>query len=116
MQVSRRTTSIRGISTMSQGASVEFDATERLSSVAGALFLVLAVVSVTTLPVIGQEADSTAQTPTAERAFIANAGGDFGRYGFDSDRGTDRLYAVFFADMKKWGRYEIVASPARADW
>src|SRR5215472_4052962 len=101
---------------MSQGTSVEFDAKERLRSVAGALSLVLAVVSVTTLPVIGQEADSTAQTPTAEKAFIANAGGDFGRYGFDSDRGADRLYAVFFADMKKWGRYEIVASPARADW
>jgi hypothetical protein len=78
--------------------------------------LVLAVVSVTTLPVIGQEADSTGQTPTVERAFIANAGGDFGHYAFDSDRATDRAYGVFFADMKKWGRYEIVPSPARADW
>src|SRR5215469_17212619 len=105
-----------GISPMSQGTSVEFEAKERLMSVAGALCLVLAVVSVTTLPVIGQQADSTAQTATAERAFIANAGGDFGHYGFDSDRGTDRLYGVFFADMKKWGRYEIVPSPAHADW
>ncbi|HKD44083.1 MAG TPA: hypothetical protein VKD24_00385, partial [Candidatus Angelobacter sp.] len=105
-----------GISPMSQGTSVEFEAKERLRSVAGALSLVLAVVSVTTLPVIGQQADSTAQTATAERAFIANAGGDFGHYGFDSDRATDRVYGVFFADMKKWGRYEIVSSPAHADW
>src|SRR5215471_8905655 len=105
-----------GICLMNQGASMEFEATERPRSVACALSLFLAVVSVTTLPVIGQEADGTAQTPTAERAFIANAGGDFGRYGFDSVRATDRVYGVFFADMKKWGRYEIVSSPAHADW
>src|SRR5262245_9148675 len=101
---------------MNQSAGVNEEAAGRLRSVAGALSLVLAVVSVTTLPAIGQEADTTAHPPVVERAFIANAGGDFGRYGFESDRATDRAYGVFFADMKKWGRYEIVASPAHADW
>ena len=45
-----------------------------------------------------------------------DAGGDFGHYAHANDRGADRPYRVFFADLAKWGRYEIVSDPARADW
>ena len=111
---------------MAHGPSVKSTMTGLPQSVAGALFLAVAVVAVAILPAIGQVADTPAQAPTIEKAFIANAGGDFGHYAghfafqegraFGEDRGTDRAYGVFFADMKRWGRYEIVASPARADW
>jgi hypothetical protein len=103
------------ISPMSRGLVAESGTAGRLRSVSRALSC-LAVLSVTTLGATGQVADTPAQAPVVERAFIANAGGDFGHYAFDRDRGADRAYGVFFADMKKWGRYEIVPSPAHADW
>lgn len=61
---------------------------------------------------------TTATPPQApERVFIANAGGDFGRGEVeDVGGGAERAYSEFFAKMKEWGRYEIVANPARADW
>jgi hypothetical protein len=54
--------------------------------------------------------------PITERAFIANGGGDFGDNADDAVHDSDRAYGVFFVDMKQWGRYEIVSTPARADW
>ncbi|HEY6307746.1 MAG TPA: hypothetical protein VI488_14945, partial [Candidatus Angelobacter sp.] len=48
--------------------------------------------------------------------FIANAGGDFGRNNPDFPVVGDGAYNKFFAGIKDWGRYEIVANPAAADW
>ena len=53
---------------------------------------------------------------SAKKVFIANGGGDESL--FDSpqySRGPDRLYNEFYAEMKSWGRYELVGSPAEAD-
>jgi hypothetical protein len=50
---------------------------------------------------------------TAKRVFISNAGGDF-----DSNlwSGTqDRTYNEFYAAIRSWGRFELVAAPGDAD-
>src|SRR5215467_12917865 len=52
--------------------------------------------------------------PIPQRAFIANGGGDFGENADNAVKDSDRAYGVFFANMKQWGRYEIVSTPARA--
>lgn len=44
------------------------------------------------------------QILTAKKVFISNAGVN-----------TDRNYSVFYAAIKSWGRYELVAAPADAD-
>ena len=54
-----------------------------------------------------------------ERAFIGNAGGDFGTGLHVEDFGGNggaRAYNEFFLAMKQWGRFEIVSNPAHADW
>ncbi|MGC2694510.1 MAG: DUF4136 domain-containing protein [Candidatus Angelobacter sp.] len=65
----------------------------------------------------------SAQEPVAaapERAFIANAGGDFGVgpsiVNVVEGGAAERAYNEFFFGMKTWGRYQLVANPARADW
>lgn len=67
-----------------------------------------------------QQAPSIAPVPEPERAFIANVGGDFGVdlsvVNVVEGGVASRAYNEFFAGMKSWGRYEIVANPARADW
>src|SRR5215472_4294658 len=78
-------------------------------------YMVLVFLFVVASGAAGQTNVATAP-PVVEKAFIAEAGGDFGHYAFDADRSTDRAYSVFFADMKKWGRYQIVPSPRLADW
>jgi len=88
---------------------------ESLKRVAFAGCMVLVLVSTIALHASGQSTGAAAP-PVVEKAFIADAGGDYGQFGFDAGHNTDRAYSVFFADMKKWGRYEIVPSPARADW
>jgi hypothetical protein len=53
---------------------------------------------------------------TAKKVFIANGGGD--ESGFETESysgGSDRAYNEFYAAMKSWGRYELVASPGDAD-
>jgi hypothetical protein len=45
-----------------------------------------------------------AQIVAAKKVFISNAG-----------VGTDMTYDQFYAAIKGWGRYELVASPADAD-
>jgi hypothetical protein len=57
-----------------------------------------------------------AQILTAKKVFIANGGGDESRYDpawFSG--GPDRAYNEFYAAMKAWGRYELVAAPGDAD-
>jgi len=58
------------------------------------------------------------QISTAQKVFISNAGGS----AFETrlnllefNGGPDRPYNQFYAAMKGWGRYELVASPAVAD-
>jgi len=55
---------------------------------------------------------------SAQRVFISNMGGE----SFESvieqtvfNGGPDRPYNQFYAAMKAWGHYELVASPADAD-
>jgi hypothetical protein len=53
---------------------------------------------------------------SAKKVFISNAGGGcdlFGKAGFSG--GPSRPYDQFYAALKSWGRYELVASPADAD-
>jgi hypothetical protein len=58
-----------------------------------------------------------AQILTAKKVFIANGGGDESRYETTASYsgGPDRTYNEFYAAMKTWGRYELVATPAEAD-
>jgi hypothetical protein len=57
-----------------------------------------------------------AQILTAAKIFIANGGGDESRDEGAAYTGrTDRAYNEFYAAMKTWGRYELVASPTDAD-
>lgn len=57
-----------------------------------------------------------AEILSAKKVFIANAGGDESR----NDEalysgGPDRPYNEFYAALKSWGRYELVATPADAE-
>ncbi|HEY2362014.1 MAG TPA: hypothetical protein VGK36_12915 [Candidatus Angelobacter sp.] len=58
--------------------------------------------------------------PTPEKVFIANAGGDFGVgpsiVNVVEGGAAERAYNEFISGMKTWGRYQLVANPARADW
>jgi hypothetical protein len=52
----------------------------------------------------------------AKKVFIANGGGDESRYEEASySGGPERAYNEFYATMKTWGRYELVAVPGDAD-
>jgi hypothetical protein len=53
-----------------------------------------------------------AQILAAKKIFISNAGGDTDA---PYTGGPDRAYNQFYAAMKKWGRYQVVDSPANAD-
>jgi len=58
------------------------------------------------------------QIASARKAFISNAGGEsfeavIGQTVFNG--GPDRPYNEFYAQVKDWGRYELVSSPADAD-
>lgn len=58
------------------------------------------------------------QIMAAKSVFISNAGGTdnlrFGGSGFYSGS-PDRPYNEFYDAMKRWGRYQLVSSPAGAD-
>lgn len=57
-----------------------------------------------------------AQILAAKKVFIANGGGDVSGYDAATfSGGPDRAYNEFYAVMKAWGRYELVASPSEAD-
>ena len=57
-----------------------------------------------------------AQIITAKKVFVANGGGDESRNEAASySGGPDRAYNEFYAAMKNWGRYELVATPGDAD-
>jgi hypothetical protein len=57
-----------------------------------------------------------AQIRAAKKVFVANGGGD--EHSYDEpwfSGGTDRAYNQFYAAMKSWGRFDLVAAPADAD-
>jgi len=59
-----------------------------------------------------------AQITAAQKVFIANAGGESLETVIDEtvfNGGPDRPYNEFYAAMNRWGRYELVSSPADAD-
>jgi hypothetical protein len=63
-----------------------------------------------------QPAPIPAQILAAKKVFIANGGGDESHYEAASyTGGPDRAYNEFYAAMKTWGRYELVAAPGDAD-
>lgn len=56
------------------------------------------------------------QILTAKRVFVGNAGGDERPYEEPQfSGGPDRAYNEFYAEMKTWGRFELVSAPADAD-
>jgi hypothetical protein len=58
------------------------------------------------------------QIASAQRIFIANAGGESFETVFDQvvfNGGPDRPYNQFYVAMKSWGQRELVSSPAEAD-
>ena len=87
------------------------------------LHLALAIIFVTQLVNAQQSKVPTpAPVPTqisvAQKAFIANGGGESLETVIDQtvfDGGPDRPYNQFYAAMKSWGHYEIVSSPSGAD-
>src|SRR5271155_52641 len=56
-----------------------------------------------------------AQILAAKTVFIANAGGEDNSSESQFSGGPDRAYNQFYAAIKGWGRYELVAAPATAD-
>lgn len=52
---------------------------------------------------------------TATRVFISNAGADSGLFPSPFTGAPDRAYNEFYAAIKDWGRYQLVADPASAD-
>jgi hypothetical protein len=57
------------------------------------------------------QAPVPAQIFTGKKAFISNASGE----NINPPGSSDLNYNQFYASMKSWGRYELVAAPADAD-
>jgi hypothetical protein len=71
---------------------------------------------------VGQAAQQTPPAPVpplipaATKVFIANGGGDESPFDAPQFSGAPtRLYDEFYAAMRSWGRYELVATPGEAD-
>ncbi len=62
-----------------------------------------------------QEAPVPAGILTAKKIFISNAGADSGLFPHPFSGGPERAYNQFYAAIKAWGHYEIVADPAEAE-
>jgi hypothetical protein len=80
------------------------------------LVVLLSAVSLAQKPAPVPAAPIPPQILAAKKIFIANAGGD--EMTEDDpvfSGGPARAYNQFYAAMKTWGRFEIVASPAEAD-
>lgn len=58
----------------------------------------------------------TAPDSSPQRAFIGNAGGDFGPGNSVFGNASERAYNELFLAMQHWEQYELVANPARTDW
>jgi hypothetical protein len=84
----------------------------------GGFLMKLAAIALVSIPGLGAQtpqdpapAPIPAQIVAAKRVFISNASGESG-----VPAGVpDLTYNEFYAAIKSWGRYEIVAAPADAD-
>ncbi|SRR6266851_7484199 len=88
----------------------------------GTLQVVVAMVLISVPPLMAQEASVgeaapvPAQILAGKRVFISNGGVDVAYYSaFKDAAGADQPYNQFYAAMKNWGRYELVADPSSAD-
>ena len=55
------------------------------------------------------------QIAAAHKVFVSSGGGEIFETEIDQralDGGPDRPYNEFYADMKTWGRFELVSAPA----
>jgi hypothetical protein len=80
----------------------------------------LALASVPSWAAQQQSAAGAAPVPalivSAKKVFISNAGGRCDLSGYAHFKGgPDRPYNQFYAALKSWGQYELVAAPADAD-
>jgi hypothetical protein len=81
----------------------------------------IAAMAVLSAPVLGQQqptdaAPVPAQIMAAKKVFVSNAGEERNPAGdLDFSGGPDRAYNQFYAAIKNWGQYEVVATPADAD-
>jgi hypothetical protein len=85
-----------------------------------ALFLIFSM-AILTIPMLRAEqppaappAPLPAQIIAAKKVFISN-GGEDQWLDFDPKHDPTLTYNEFYADMKSWGKYELVSSPADAD-
>ena len=82
--------------------------------------LVLFVIGLLSLPLLSEDKPKDAVPPApvpspiaaARKVFISNAPGSSLPASFG---GPDRTYNEFYAAMKGWGHYELVAAPSYAD-
>jgi hypothetical protein len=51
----------------------------------------------------------------AKKVFISNAGADSGLFPHPFSGDPDRPYNEFYAEIKSWGKYELVGDPSDAD-
>jgi hypothetical protein len=84
------------------------------------ILYVLFVISLLSLPLLSAEKPKDEVPPApvpspiaaAKKVFISNAPGNNLPAAFG---GPDRTYNEFYAAMKGWGHYELVAAPSEAD-
>ena len=85
-----------------------------------ALFLITWATIASTPMLIGEEPPAPPQAPVptqilaAKKVFISNGGEDTW-LNYDPKHDPTLTYNEFYADMKNWGKYEIVSSPTDAD-
>lgn len=77
------------------------------------LFIVDCAIALLIVPIVGAQLASPAPVPvqivTSKRAFISNGDSTIEK------APANLAYNEFYADMKSWGKYELVAAPADAD-
>jgi hypothetical protein len=77
------------------------------------LFIVTCAIALLIVPTVGAQLASPAPVPvqiaTSKRAFISNGESTIEKVP------ANLAYNEFYADMKSWGKYELVAAPADAD-
>lgn len=85
-----------------------------------ALFLILSNITIVSPKLMAEEppgppaAPLSAQITAAKKVFISNGGEDTW-LDFDPKHDPNLTYNEFYADMKSWGKYELVSSPADSD-
>lgn len=86
-----------------------------------ALVLITLAATIASIPtLIGEEPPAPPQAPVptqilaAKKVFISNGGEDIW-LGYDPKHDSSLTYDEFYADIKSWGKYEVVSSQTDAD-